>query len=285
MKLNFSYSKDIARGFSKYEGTLEDFAEVIKSNINYSAFIFDNEHRKEINSKLELCNMIILDFDDGMSLDEAKYIFKQYTNIIATTKSHQKEKNGIVCDRFRVVFPLIKPLVNVTIDEYKMMIKMLINRHGADRYCSDISRFFYGFEKSEVEINYSKNFFDADILLRQAKMYHKLKKDIETKENEAKNKSNNVNFTAQKTQYKSDKTKLEWLREILCTDKFKEYMKFEKFGEGGRNLYLYSAAKHLQEEGLNNDEVSGCVMWLNRQGNWISENEIERTIFKSLGLT
>lgn len=47
-----------------------------------------------------------LDFDDGqISLSEAVEEFCHYQHIIVTTRSHQKEKNGKCCDRFRVVIP------------------------------------------------------------------------------------------------------------------------------------------------------------------------------------
>lgn len=48
-------------------------------------------------------NLLILDIDDSLSIEEAKSIFKPYKYFLYTTKSHQKEKKGVVCDRFRVI--------------------------------------------------------------------------------------------------------------------------------------------------------------------------------------
>lgn len=48
-------------------------------------------------------NLIILDVDEGLSISEAKEKFKMYQYFIYTTKSHQVEKKGKKCDRFRVV--------------------------------------------------------------------------------------------------------------------------------------------------------------------------------------
>ena len=41
------------------------------------------------------------------SIDKAKEIFKGFKYFICTTKSHQKEKKGLVCDRFRIILPII----------------------------------------------------------------------------------------------------------------------------------------------------------------------------------
>lgn len=54
--------------------------------------------------------MIELDYDDGFSLDSAYSFFNQYKHIIGTTSSHQKDKDGVICDRFRVILFLNKPI-------------------------------------------------------------------------------------------------------------------------------------------------------------------------------
>ena len=50
-------------------------------------------------------NMIAWDIDEGMSIEEMQTILTQYKYILYTTKSHKKDKNGIICDRFRVIIP------------------------------------------------------------------------------------------------------------------------------------------------------------------------------------
>lgn len=46
------------------------------------------------------------DFDRGMTLDEARTEFAAFQGVIYTTKSHRQEKNGVTCDRFRVMLAL-----------------------------------------------------------------------------------------------------------------------------------------------------------------------------------
>ena len=69
----------------------------------YSPFEFINGKKASENWSNANQNIIILDIDDNISIDEAKYIFKDYKYFICTTKSHQIEKHGKVCDRFRVI--------------------------------------------------------------------------------------------------------------------------------------------------------------------------------------
>ena len=83
-----------------------------------------------------------LDFDSpATTLEWALETFKEHTHIIGTTKSHQKEKNGITCDRFRVVL-MFEDLVT-DLPLYKYNMEKMILKHKADRACKDGARFFY----------------------------------------------------------------------------------------------------------------------------------------------
>jgi hypothetical protein len=50
-------------------------------------------------------NMIAFDIDEGMTVIQMQEILTPYQYLLYTTKSHQREKNGVVCDRFRVIIP------------------------------------------------------------------------------------------------------------------------------------------------------------------------------------
>ena len=80
-----------------------------------------------------------------------------------------------------------------------------------------------------------------------------------------------------------DGSKIDTLRQISHTDKMLRLLKFnERFGAGGRNNYLFACAKYLQDSGMMDNEVVNEVLWINSQGDGISEEEIKQTIFKSL---
>lgn len=79
--------------------------------------------------------------------------------------------------------------------------------------------------------------------------------------------------------------KIDYVRSICKTEKILKHLKFDdKFVSGQRNKTLYSYAKYFQDLGFADDEIKDNIFWINSQGDSISENEIERTIFKSLHL-
>ena len=69
-------------------------------------------------------NVIAWDLDEGMTLEEAKARLSGYVYIIYTTKSHQKDKNGIICDRFRILMPT-KTVFYVNPEEHKKLYENL----------------------------------------------------------------------------------------------------------------------------------------------------------------
>lgn len=69
----------------------------------YSHFEFNKRKKISENWRNDKQNILILDVDDGCSIDEAKKIFKEYKYFICTTKSHRQDKKGVICDRFRVI--------------------------------------------------------------------------------------------------------------------------------------------------------------------------------------
>lgn len=106
----------------------------------YSLGWFNNNHRKNENFKGS--EFIGLDFDNGMSIETALETFKEYTHIIGTTKSHQKEKSGVIADRFRVILKLDKEITNY--QDYKATATALLTKYPqADVKCSDAARMFY----------------------------------------------------------------------------------------------------------------------------------------------
>lgn len=278
ININFSCSKHITENYKSFNGTLEDLSEVVKSDLNYTPFVFENGYRKESNSILNLCNSIMLDFDDGLAVDKAMTIFDNYYYLIATTKSHQKDKNGKICDRFRIIFPLSKS-IDLTIEEYKSIMSLLVIKYGNDKSCKDIARFYYGYKNSEVFINFNgKDFLNIDSLKKEAILYFKLKKELE--EPKQQNIIKNYNYT---TNSNLCENKRDWFYKYSHTQYMLDYFKFNtRFSAGGRNTYLFSVARHFQEEGCDPDFIKYELEWINSQGDGISEREIQQTIYRSL---
>lgn len=86
--------------------------------------------------------LIGLDFDNGaMTVDQALRVFCDSAHIIGVTKSHQKEKGGRVCDRFRVVLRLDRPVTDVRV--YRSTVSYYIDKYDCDSACKDGARFFW----------------------------------------------------------------------------------------------------------------------------------------------
>lgn len=130
---------DLKRFRATPVGSIESLAKLITS-INYSLATFKDDIRNKAN--FIQTEAIGLDFDENYTLDQAMTDFAEYRHIIAPTRSHQKQKNGVVCDRFRVILFLSYPITNS--DIFEATWHSLAERWPAtDRQCKDESRFFY----------------------------------------------------------------------------------------------------------------------------------------------
>lgn len=126
--------------FNKYIVNGKLALEHVITKKTYSFGIFAGSHRTAKNFKF--ADAVGLDFDGGYPLKQAIKDFKDYKCVIAPTRSHQKNKNGVVDDRFRVILFLSKPIMNTT--TYHNTIKSLLKQFPkADRACKDPSRMFY----------------------------------------------------------------------------------------------------------------------------------------------
>lgn len=87
-------------------------------------------------------DFIGLDFDDpGTTLVQARELFAGHAHVIGTTKSHQKDKGGVVCDRFRVVLQLERRVENL--EEYEHTAATIFVRYKTDPAVKDGGRFFF----------------------------------------------------------------------------------------------------------------------------------------------
>lgn len=137
--MKYSYSDSTQNFESASARCIEDFTSAML-HFNYSLGTFKNNDRT--NDSFEYAEAIGLDFDGGLTLNEAKLRFKKHKHIIATTRNHQKEKNGIIADRFRVILFLDKPITSAA--DFKYTATSLLSQNPqADPSCKDAARFFY----------------------------------------------------------------------------------------------------------------------------------------------
>lgn len=123
---------------------LNEFINYAKT-YNYSTGIFKDNYRNKANFVEAECIALDVDNDgpsDFYTIEDAAKVFKDYKHIIMPSKSHQKEKNGKIADRFRIIL-----FLNDTITDSKdftaTWLDLLKFYPGADRACKDASRFYY----------------------------------------------------------------------------------------------------------------------------------------------
>lgn len=129
--------------FEPLEVTWEELIKLVTTS-RYSTSVFSDSTRR--NANFEFAEIMGLDIDNGeaeekMTLEQAKKAFADYKHIIATTKSHNRPKNGIIADRFRVLLFLETPITDVL--TFKATWNKLLKDYPAiDKQCSDAARYW-----------------------------------------------------------------------------------------------------------------------------------------------
>lgn len=127
----------------------------------YSACTFKDGERKQEN--FQKANLIILDFDEGLTLEAAKSTFKDYTYIIATTRNHQKiKKDAPACDRFRVI--LFSDVEFTDRETFRAFMEYMTERFQSDPACKDAARTYFGNPGALVTLNDARLFPTSKIL-------------------------------------------------------------------------------------------------------------------------
>ncbi len=214
----------------------------------YSAHCFKDGYRKKDNTLVGF-DLIILDVDSGTPLEIAKMILEDYTYLISTTKSHQKDKNGEIEDRYRIILPM-KNRLELDPEQYSKFMKALMDDIPieTDNACSDSSRFYYS---AECEHWYNEGeLFDGD------KYIPNTQEEEEYKKKGSQLAKKNVNGISQY---------------IIRNE------------HGGRNNSLTKLALLLMDSGYTHEECKAEVLRVNKQfQSPLAESEIQRTIFKTV---
>lgn len=146
LRVQMSYSKDITDGYKCRDILWKRVHNLANSDYNYSPSKFgegyrDTDHWEGGN------DCVVLDVDDGMSIFECKQILNsnKLKGLITTTKSHQKEKNDEICDRYRVFIPTVGSFKGSAKQFSKSMERIFgLFYNQVDMATKDCARFYYG---------------------------------------------------------------------------------------------------------------------------------------------
>ena len=145
--IKISISNDLTKGYKSKRVPFEVIHEVMGNpKYCYSMTKFSGGHRNKKNAERGQV-LLPFDIDDGLKLTTAQKMFSNYKCMTITTKSHQKDKNGLTVDRFRLVFIMDRKL-DLSPDDYARFIKNSAERLGIgsiiDQAATDVSRGFFG---------------------------------------------------------------------------------------------------------------------------------------------
>lgn len=218
MIINISWSKDLAHNFISEQVDFKDLWQLTHSDFNYTAGSFLNGHRTANNWEGGN-NCLIFDIDSNLSISEASEIILSMNlkALIVTTKSHQKEKNGIICDRYRAILPLQRVFYG-SIEKYKEHFTEAtkIFKDSVDMTTKDPSRFYYGNKNQQYW------YIEGDTILDWS-AFQKIKKQ---------NNVNNKKFF-----------------NITDSKKIQKWF-IENTKEGSRNKMLYRAGMYAKDASL-----------------------------------
>jgi hypothetical protein len=136
----------------------EQLLEAIK--FDHCASLMENGYRKNENWVGSDCIMVDVDNQNNevpYTIEQALYDFRRYKCFIVPSKSHLKEKNGKIVERFHIYFP-IKQCLDP--ERYLDMVSTIAHKAHNDGDCLDLSRYFNGIEGVEVFQTEGRRFID-----------------------------------------------------------------------------------------------------------------------------
>lgn len=155
---------------------------VMSSKVSNFCLVHFEQGKRSKNNVIPKINCIGIDVDTG-SLSETikKLNDSNIVYIIYTTKSHQKEKNGFISDRFRIILPLSN-VIDIEPDRYSAFIQNICSSFNIETYDTnalDMSRLWFTNQEAEVFTNTSGSIFNPLPYLPETEMDNEITKMVE----------------------------------------------------------------------------------------------------------
>ena len=146
-----STSTTLAHDYRATTGKWSKLKKNIAMDINITTHHFRDEHRTAENA-IPGMNMVVLDVDDGVTIELAQNLLSDYEYIIYTTKRHTPSKH-----RFRVLMPL-EVIIKLDEESHKSFMENIFNwlPFEVDEAAKDIGRKWQCYAGAEVFTNKGK---------------------------------------------------------------------------------------------------------------------------------
>ncbi len=213
-------------------------------NMHWSNHFFKNGHRSE-ETVLVGFNLLVIDIDEGVTVEAACELMKEYKYLIYTTKRHTDEAN-----RFRMIFP-INYILELDSEEYKEFMNNVMGwlPFKIDESANQRSRKWETFDGGNYVYNMEGEVLDALPFIPK------------TSKNES---------------YRQQFQKVESLDNL-------ERWFAVRFASGNRNNQMIKFALALVDNGHSIIEVSKMVHAFNeKMNNPLTKDEIDSTVLKSV---
>lgn len=215
------------------------------SGMHWANHHFRQQHRAEENV-IAGFNAIVIDVDEGISLEAAHELMKDYKFLTYTTKRHQTDGHG---DRFRLVLPMNYTLV-LDQDDYKefMNAVMVWLPFKADESCNQRAKKWESFDGGDYHYNNDGVLFDVLDFIPK---------------------------TSRNEQHKQQTQKLESLDNL-------DRWFAQRIATGNRNNHMIRYALTLVDSGLAFPDVEHMVHAFNKKlSNPLSEDELNNTVLRT----
>lgn len=244
-KIQVSYSSDVATGYKVGVNKFELLHQLVTRNgLHYCSHGFKDGHRKADNA-IKGFNLLILDVDSGLDIDVCKHLLRDYTFLIATTKSHTPDVH-----RYRIILPMSHKLY-LSKDEYKSFMKNVFSwlPFDSDEQTGEIARKWQS-HKGDYTYNYG-SLIDVMRFIPNTSKEAKFKKRVST---------------------------------VGDSDVLQKWFLLNyNWEEEGRNNMLIRYGLSLLDDGMSSDNIRYSMLDLNNKiDKPLSEKEIESTCMKTI---
>jgi hypothetical protein len=226
----------------EFKGNLEKLGAVFRTNVVYSNMKWKNNYRLKDNANLKSIDIMLLDIDNGLTIEEVLKI--PFALMCLTTTSHTPEK-----PKFRVFLPLLEPIEFLNNEEYKELMELISETYfsgAVDKATMEIGRAYISTTRAESFVNNSSELLDPTELLVKVRRNLVLKEFAKLVNTE---------------QSISLRTRPVTIEEVLKYPKVKALIK--QLGDGNNYLPVYKIMGISKKAGLSDENTADLILSLN----------------------